>query len=100
MTKPTISLTTLLERFEGEVQTADGRSARVCRDRNGAYWVVDGGERVILLGQFAAECHLAAQECCAAARAEEVRRLANLAKGAVVRLARNLRRVGARPARA
>jgi hypothetical protein len=100
MTKPTIAPTTLLERFEGEVQTADGRSARVCRDPDGAYWVVDGAERVVPLAQFAAECRLAAQECAARARAEELRRLADLARGAIVRFARNLRRIGARPAHA
>jgi hypothetical protein len=100
MTKPMNSLTTLLERIEGELQTADGRTVRVCRDPSGNYWVVDDAERVVPLNVFAAECSLAAREYCARARAEEMERLANLAKDAISRVLTNLRRIAAQTAQA
>lgn len=100
MTQPVISLATLLERIEGELQTADGRTARVCRDPHGYYWVVDRTERVMPLREFAAECGLAARAYCAQARAEEMRRLASRAKEMIVRLVRRRPWIGARPAQA
>jgi hypothetical protein len=96
MTKPTLSLTTLLERTEGELQTADGRTVRVCRGPSGDYWVVDRAERVVPLHEFAAECSLAAHEYCARARAEEMRRLATRAREMIVRFARHRPWTGAR----
>jgi len=97
MNKPDISVTTLLERLEGELQTANGRTARVCRDPNGNYWVVDDAERVVPLSEFASECAVAARAFGARARAEEMRRLVTAVKEAVARVAKSLR---ARPARA
>jgi hypothetical protein len=100
MNKPRMSLTTLLERIESEIQTEDGRTVRLCRDASGNYWVVDGAERVVSLSEFAAESHIAAREFCARERAEALRRIATRMKEAFARVAKGLQRPGAKTARA
>jgi hypothetical protein len=100
MNKPNTSLTALLERIESEVQTADGRTVRLCRDPNGNYWVIDGAERIVSLSEFAAQCHIAAREFCARERAETFRRLAASVKEAFVRVVNGLKRPGAKAAHA
>ena len=100
MNKPTITLTKLLERVESEIETANGRTFRLCRDPNGNYWVVDGAERVMPLSTFAAECNIAAREFCAQARAESFRRIAASTKKAFARLVNGLQRPGAKTAHA
>ena len=100
MNKPNITLTMLLQRIESEVETANGRTVRLCRDPNGNYWVVDGAERVVSLAEFAAECQLAAREFCAVARAEAVRRITASTKQAFARVVKALQRPGAKTAHA
>jgi hypothetical protein len=100
MTKPTSTLTDLLERIECELQTPDGRTVRVCRDASGKEWVVDRAERIVPLSEFAAGCGAAAQEYRQRARAEEMRRLAGVLQEACARVAQRLRRIGARVAHA
>ena len=100
MNKPTITLTKLLERVESEIETANGRTFRLCRDPNGNYWVVDGAERVVSLSDFAAECNIAAREFCAQARAEMFRRVVARAKEAFTRVVKGLQRPGAKTAQA
>jgi hypothetical protein len=100
MNKHSTSLATLLERMESEIETANGRTVRLCRDPNGNYWVVDGAERVVSLGEFAAECHIAAREFCAQARAELFRRSITRAKEAFVRIVKGVQKPGAKTAHA
>jgi hypothetical protein len=100
MTKPTSTLTDLLERMECELQTPDGRIVRVCRDANGREWVVDHAERIVPLSEFALGCSVAAQEYYHRAHAEEMRRLARVLKEAFARVAQRLQRLGARVAHA
>ncbi len=100
MNKPSISLTTLLERLESEIETANGRTVRLCRDPHGNYWVIDGAERVVSLSEFAAECPSAAREFYAVKRAEALRRIAVATKEAFARVAKGLQWMGAKTARA
>lgn len=86
MDKPTNALTHLLERIEAELQTPDGRTVLVCRDARGNHWVIDHGERIVPLDEFAARCSLAAREYCAQMRAAELRRLARMAREALARV--------------
>jgi len=62
MDQPEISLRTLLERVESEIETANGHTVRRCRDGIGNDWVVDGAARTVSRSDFAAECHLAARQ--------------------------------------
>jgi hypothetical protein len=87
MNTPAISLTTLLERMESEIETADGRTVQVCRDANGNRWVVDGTERIVSLNEFASECGSMARQLCAHERAKMFRHLVVLVKQAVARAA-------------
>ena len=48
MNKPGTSVTALLERLESEFETADGRTARLCRDARGNYWVIEGAQGAAL----------------------------------------------------
>jgi alkylation response protein AidB-like acyl-CoA dehydrogenase len=100
MNKPAISVTTLLERAEYEIETANGRTARVCRDERGDFWVVDGAERVVSLYDFADECQVAARMI----RSQEVRAagrgIATGVKEAFARIAKGLQRPGAKAAHA
>lgn len=91
MTNPGISLASLLERLESELQTADGRSVKVCRDANGNYWVVDGAERVVSLSEFAFDCAPAARQLCERGRAQAMREIAASVKRAVARAVQALR---------
>ena len=90
MNKQSISLATLLERIESELETANG-TVRLCRDVNGSYWVVDGAERVMSLREFAGQCNIAAREFCAQQRAETFRRFVASAREALARIAKGLR---------
>jgi hypothetical protein len=100
MNKPAISVTTLLERAEYEIETANGRTAWLCRDERGDFWVVDGAERVVSLYDFADECQIAARTI----RSHEVRAaargIAASLKEAVARVAKGLQRPGAKAAHA
>lgn len=98
MNKPGISVTTLLERVEYEIETANGRTARVCRDERGDIWVVDDAERVVSLYDFADECHHAARAFCAIGRGESFRGIATSMKEAFVRITKGLQRPGAKAA--
>jgi hypothetical protein len=100
MNKPSVSLTTLLERIESEIETADGRTVRLCRDASGNYWVVDGAERVVSLREFAGECRVAAREFAAREHAETFRRVATSMKQAFARVVKALQRPGAKTAHA
>lgn len=96
MKPPTISLTALLERIEGELPTPDGRTVRVCRDTSGKYWVVDCGERVVPFCEFAAGCGAEARVCRDRARAEALLRRARVVARAFARAPERLQRMGAR----
>jgi hypothetical protein len=87
MNTPAISLTTLLERMESEIETADGRTVRLCRDLGGGYWVVDGTERIVSLNEFASECGSMARQLCAHERAKMFRQFVVSVKQAVARAA-------------
>jgi hypothetical protein len=87
MTNSSISLTSLLERLESEINTADGRTVRLCRDASGSYWVVDGAERVVSLSEFAADCAPAARQLCERERAKALREFAVSVKRAFARIA-------------
>ena len=100
MNKPGISVTALLERLESEFETADGRTARLCRDAQGNYWVIDGAERVVSLREFAGECQVAARKICAVERAAAMRRIAKWVKDASTRVAKRVQRLGAKTAHA
>jgi hypothetical protein len=100
MNKPDISVTALLERAEYEIETANGRTAWVCRDERGDFWVVDGAERVVSLYDFADQCHVVAREFCARERAEALRRIAAGMKEAFARVVKGLQRPGAKTAHA
>jgi len=81
------SISALLQRFESEFQTADGRTVQVCRDSNGSYWVVDGAERVVSLSEFASDGALAARQLCKRERAKALREFAVAVKRAFARVA-------------
>ena len=84
MNKPSISLATLLERVESEIETANGRTVRLCRDPNGNYWVVDGAERVMSLQRHSPrECNVAAREFCAQATRGDVPPVRGQCEGSV-----------------
>jgi len=100
MNKPAISVTTLLERAEYEIETASGSTARVYRDERGDFWVVDGAERVMPLGDFAYECRIAARARFAQERVAVARAIATSMKDALARVVKALRRSGAKPAHA
>jgi hypothetical protein len=87
MTKPSTSLSALLEGFESEINTADGRIARLCRDANGNYWVIDGVERVVSLNEFAADCGIRARQLCERERAKVFRDFAVSVKRTFARIA-------------
>jgi len=87
MTKPSLSLTALLEGFESEINTADGRIARLCRDANGNYWVIDGAERVVSLNEFASDCGSRARQLCERERSKVFREFAVSVKRAIARIA-------------
>lgn len=87
MTNPGISLASLLERLESELQTADGRIARLCRDANGNYWVIDGAERVVSLNEFASDCGIRARQLCERERSKVFREFAVSVKRAIARIA-------------
>src|SRR5262245_14679602 len=97
MNKPSISVTALLERLESEFETADGRTARLCRDAHGNYWVIDGAERVVSLRAFAGECKVAARRICAVEHAATMRGIAKWMKDASARV---VQRLGAKTAHA
>jgi hypothetical protein len=99
MNTPAISLTTLLERMESQIETADGRTVRLCRDLGGGYWVVDGAERVVSLNAFAAECRSVGRQFCARERRKAIGRLVVSVKQAFARAATAFR-PGAPTARA
>jgi hypothetical protein len=69
------SIAALLERFEYELQTADGRTIRVCRDANGNFWVIDDAERVMSLSEFASDLAPQARRRCERERAQAMREL-------------------------
>ena len=100
MTKPAISVTTLLERAEYEIETASGRTAWICRDERGDFWVVDGAERVVSVYDFALECRIAGRMAYRRERAAMARAIATSMKGALARAVKALRRSGAKPAHA
>ena len=87
MTNPSISLTSLLERAESEINTADGRTVQLCRDTNGNYWVVDGAKRVVSLSEFASDCGSGARQLCERERAKAFREFAVSVKRAFARAA-------------
>jgi hypothetical protein len=92
------SLSTLLERTVSECELADRRTVRLCRDANGDYWVVDRAERILPLREFDAPGNVTAAEFRAVARAEAAARLAARATEGFARIARSLRRTGAKVA--
>jgi alkylation response protein AidB-like acyl-CoA dehydrogenase len=100
MNRPAKPVTQLLERAEYEIETANGRTARVCRDERGDFWVVDGAERVVSLYDFADECQVAARMVCGQDRAAATRGIATSLREAFARAVKALQRPGAKPARA
>jgi len=100
MNRQSISLATLLERIESEIETANGRTVRLCRDPQGGYWVIEDAERVMSLSEFAGQCKLEAREFCAQARAELFRRSIARAKEALVRMVKAVQKPGAKTAHA
>jgi hypothetical protein len=92
MNKPALSVTELLERAEYEIETASGRTARVCRDERGDFWVVDDAERVTSLYDFADACQHAARELSALERGESFRRIGAWTKDAFARVVKGLQR--------
>ncbi len=100
MNEPGISVSKLLERTEYEIETANGRTARVCRDERGDFWVVDGAERVVSLFDFAGDCQVAAQALREAARGQMLQWIATGTRAAIARVAKAVQRAGAKPARA
>jgi hypothetical protein len=82
------SVQALLERIESELQTADGRNAKVCRDANGNFWVVDAAERVVPLNEFASDCASMARQSCERERAQAMREIVTGAKHAFGRAVR------------
>ena len=100
MNKPAISVTRLLERAEYEIETASGRTAWVCRDERGDFWVVDGAERVVSVYDFADECRIAGRMAYRRERAAVARAIATSMKEAFTRVVKGLQRPGAKPARA
>ena len=100
MNQPAISVTALLERAEYEIETVNGRTARVCRDERGDFWVVDGSERIVSLYDFAGECRIAARTI----RNREVRAatrgIATGVKNAFARVVKSLQRPRAKAAHA
>lgn len=85
------SISALIERADSELQTADGRTIKVCRDANGNFWVVDGAERVMSLNEFASDLAPQARQLCERERAQAMREIATSAKRAVVRAVQALR---------
>jgi hypothetical protein len=98
MTTPT-SIESLLERLESEIHTADGRTARVCRDERGNCWVIDGAERIVPLSEFASDCAVRARHSCERERAQAMRELGAAMKRGIGRIVRAFGAV-AKPARA
>lgn len=94
-----ISVSALLQRFESELQTADGRAVKVCRDAYGNFWVVDCAERIVSLSEFASDCTPAARQLCERERSKAFREFAGWVKEAVARAVRSLR-PGGKPAHA
>lgn len=91
MNTTAISLTTLLERMESQIETADGRTVRLCRDARGNFWVVDDAERAVPLSEFASDLAPAARLLGARERAKAMRALEASVKGAIARAMRALR---------
>jgi hypothetical protein len=81
----------LIERFDSELQTADGRTIKVCRDANGNFWVIDDAERVMSLNEFASDLAPQARQLCERERAQAMRELVTSVRRAVVRAVRALR---------
>lgn len=99
MNQTSISVSALLERFESELQTADGRTVKVCRDAYGNFWVVDGAERVVSVSEFASDCSGEARKLCERERAKAFREFAVWVRQGVACAARALR-PGGKPAHA
>ncbi|MFO1363070.1 MAG: hypothetical protein U1F45_11425 [Burkholderiales bacterium] len=91
ISKQTRSVPILLERIESELQTADGRNVRICRDAQGDFWVVDAAARIIALGDFAADCARVARRSRARARAQAMREIVGSVKRAFARAVRAFR---------
>jgi hypothetical protein len=87
MTKPT-SIESLLKRLESEMHTADGRTARVCRDENGNYWVIDDAERIVSLSEFGSDRSVSARHLCERERAQAMRELGAAMKRGIGRIVR------------
>jgi len=87
MTKPT-SIESLLQRLESEMQTGDGRMARVCRDESGNYWVIDEAERIASLSEFGSDCSVSARQLCERERAQAMRELGAAMKRGIGRIVR------------
>lgn len=85
------SISALVESFESEFRTADGRTIKVCRDANGNFWVVDDAERVMTLSEFASDVAPHARQLCERERAQAMRDVASSVKRAVVRAVQALR---------
>ena len=98
MKPPTISLTALLARIEGELPTPYGGTVRVCRDASGKYWVVDRAERVVPFCEFAAGYGAEARVYRDRMRAEALLRRAGVVARAFARASDRLQRIGARVA--
>lgn len=94
------SIAALLERFESELQTADGRTVKVCRDERGNFWTIDDAERVVPLSEFASDCGPAARQLCERERAQAMREVAVWVKQAVRHAVRALRWGRVQPAHA
>lgn len=84
-------ISALIEGFESEFRTADGRTIKVCRDANGNFWVVDDAERVMSLNEFASDLAPHARALCERERAQAMREVVASVKRAVVRAVQALR---------
>jgi hypothetical protein len=87
----TMSARALLERLESELQTADGRTVKVCRDANGNFWVIDAAERVMPLSEFASDIAPHARGFCERERTQAMREIAASVKRAVARAMQSFR---------
>jgi hypothetical protein len=90
-TSMTMSAQALLERLESELQTADGRTVKVCRDANGNFWMVDDAERVVSLSEFASDIAPQARRLCERERTQAMREIAASVKRAVARVMETFR---------
>jgi hypothetical protein len=90
-TSKTMSAQALLERLESELQTADGRTVKVCRDANGNFWVIDAAERVMSVSEFASDMAPQARRLCERERTQAMREIAASMKRAVARVVQSFR---------